>query len=291
MRLFIFGVGYCAAAYLAANRGDWDEVVGTMRASDKARRAAANMRSVDIMEFGETFVDPRIEGALARSDALIASIPPGSGDPALRRFGSMIRTAGIRRIVYLSTLGVYGDAGGGWVDETTPPDPAVSRSMAREKAEREWLELATPDRRVFVLRLAGIYGPGRNAIASLRAGAAQRIVKPGQVFNRIHVADIARTIAACLVANHPGGVINVCDDEPAPPQDVTAWAAKLIGVAPPPEIPFAQAALSPMAASFWATNKRVSNRRLREDLGVKLAYPSFREGLAALQNDGLTDGT
>jgi nucleoside-diphosphate-sugar epimerase len=162
----------------------------------------------------------------------------------------------------------------------------VTRGEARVAAERGWLDLATGARRVFVLRLAGIYGPGRNAIANLRDGSARRIVKPGQVFNRIHVDDISRAIAVCMATDRAGGVVNVCDDEPAPPQDVIAYAADLIGVEAPPEIPFEQARLSPMAATFWATCKRVSNRKLREELSVELAYPTLREGLAALLPNG-----
>ena len=145
-----------------------------------------------------------------------------------------------------------------------------------------WLSLASPQRKVFVLRLAGIYGPGRNQIENLRNGSARRIVKEGQVFNRIHVEDISRTIAACLRTDAPSGVFNVTDDEPAPPQDVVTYAARLIGVAPPPETPFAQADFSPMALSFWGQNKRVANRRLRERLGVDLAFPTYREGLLEL---------
>ena len=162
------------------------------------------------------------------------------------------------------------------------PGSIGQEALAAAGAQAEWLSLATPQRKVFVLRLAGIYGPGRNQVENLRNGTARRIVKEGQVFNRIHVEDISRAIAACLGTDAPGGVFNVTDDEPAPPQDVVTYGADLIGVPPPTETPFAQADFSPMALSFWGQNKRVANRRLREELGVDLAFPTYREGLRGL---------
>lgn len=286
MRLFAFGIGYSVAAYLRAHAHDWTHVAGTVRTPEKAARLEREMAGIEVYAFDGARADSRIEAEIARADALLVSTPPKGGDPAIRVYRDAIAASGITRIVYLSTLGVYGDANGGWVDETTPVDPAVTRGEARVAAEKEWLDLATDARRVFVLRLAGIYGPGRNAIANLRDGSARRIVKPGQVFNRIHVDDISRAIAACMASDQPGGVVNVCDDEPAPPQDVITYAAGLIGVDAPPEIPFEQARLSPMAATFWTTCKRVSNRKLREQFGVELAYPTYREGLAALLPNG-----
>ena len=287
MKLFVFGVGYSVETYLKAHAQDWTDIVGTVRTPAKARQIETSLPGLKAMVFDGSEADPAVDAALAGADALLVSVPPTSGDPALRAFRQAIAASKISRIVYLSTLGVYGDARGGWVDETTPPDPAVSRGEARITAENGWMELAQPPKRmVFVLRLAGIYGPGRNAIANLRDGTARRVVKAGQVFNRIHVEDISRSIAACMATDHAGGVFNVCDNEPAPPQDVVASAAEIIGVAPPPEIPFEQASFSPMAASFWATSKRVSNRKLRQELGVDLAYPTYREGLAALAPNG-----
>lgn len=286
MRLLAFGIGYSVAAYLHAHARDWARVAGTVRSSAKAGRLEGEIGGLTAYVFDGGGNDSQIEAEIARADALLVSTPAHGGDPALRVYRDAIGASNISRIVYLSTLGVYGDAAGGWVDETTPVDPAVTRGEARVAAERGWLDLATGARRVFVLRLAGIYGPGRNAIANLRDGSARRIVKPGQVFNRIHVDDISRTIAVCMATDRAGGVVNVCDDEPAPPQDVIAYAADLIGVEAPPEIPFEHARLSPMAATFWATCKRVSNRKLREELGVELAYPTFREGLAALLPNG-----
>lgn len=286
MKLFIIGLGYSVATYLRDHAKDWSAIAGTVRTTEKAARMAADFPGLKIFAFDGSTAEPGIAEALAEADALLVSVPAVAGDPALRMFATEIAGSRIARIVYLSTLGVYGDAAGGWVDETTPVDPAVSRGEARVAAEDGWLALSTAARRVFVLRLAGIYGPGRNAIANLRDGTARRIVKHGQVFNRIHVDDIARAIAASMSADHAGGVFNVCDDEPAPPQDVVTCAAEIIGVAPPPEIPFEQVTLSPMAASFWTSSKRVSNRKLRQELGVELAYPTYREGLAALAPEG-----
>lgn len=282
MRLFVFGVGFSVEAYLHAHARDWDSVAGTVRSSAKAARLASQIPGFQPLVFDGDHADPLLEARLAGADALLVSVPPGRGDPVLQRYARTIAASHVRAIVYLSTIGVYGGDDGGWVDETTAPAPVVARGMARVEAENGWLALGAPDRKVFVLRLAGIYGPGRNALVNLREGEAKRIVRPGQVFNRIHVADIAQAIAACFATDSAGGVVNVCDDEPAPPQDVVTFAAGLLGVAPPPEVPFEQAELSPMARSFWASNKRVSNRKLRTQLRVELRYPSYREGLAAL---------
>ena len=180
---------------------------------------------------------------------------------------------------YLSTTGVYGDHGGGWVDEDTPPAPSTARGEARVRAEAEWR--AVPNLPLHVFRLAGIYGPGRGPFAKLRAGTARRVVKPGQVFSRIHVDDVALVLRASIDRPQPGAVYNVCDDDPAPPEDVIAHAARLLGLPPPPAVAFADAELSPMARSFYAESKRVSNRRIKEELGVALRHPDYRSGLAA----------
>ncbi len=184
---------------------------------------------------------------------------------------------------YLSTTGVYGDRDGGWVDEEAPLEPTGARGRKRVAAEAAWLALrrdhGVP---VHLFRLAGIYGPGRNALATVQAGRAKRIDKPGQVFSRIHVDDIATVLEASMARPNPGRAYNVCDDEPAPPAEVIAHACDLLGVAPPPLVPFEQAELSAMARSFYRDNKRVSNRRIKQELGVKLAYPGYKAGLAAL---------
>ncbi|GGK36632.1 SDR family oxidoreductase [Salinarimonas ramus] len=276
-----FGFGYSAAQ--TVRQGAFATVVGTVRSPEKA--AALEADGITARLFSPENVDPRIEGDLTHATHVLLSIPPRDGvDPALAAFGEAIAAAPrIEAIVYLSTIGVYGDANGGWVDEDTPLAPKHARADARADAEAAWLALgARSGKRVCVLRLGGIYGPGRNPILQLRAGTARRIVKPGQVFNRIHVADIAQAVNAAFVRGRAGGVYNVVDDEPTPPQDVIAYAGEVAGIAPPPEIPFEEAELSPMGRAFWSTSKRVSNRRLREELGVALLYPTYREGITAL---------
>jgi nucleoside-diphosphate-sugar epimerase len=213
---------------------------------------------------------------------VLVSVPPGeTGDPVLnchaedlRRLGPSLRWAG-----YLSTTGVYGDRGGEWVDETSPLAPTTARGERRLAAETAWQALGLP---LHVFRLAGIYGPGRNQLTSLLAATAKRIVKEGQIFSRIHVDDIAGILQASIDKPHPGRAYNVCDDEPCPPQDVVAFAAGLLKIPAPPEIPFDQAKLSPMAKSFYAESKRVANRRIKEELGYRLIYPTYREGLTSL---------
>ena len=281
MRLLIFGLGYSAQRFIDRHAGDFTHITATVRTVDK--KHAAKRANLQTMVFGPDGSDPSLEARIAEADMLLVSVPPGpAGDPVLAAFGPQIAASAIRRIVCLSTIGVYADHAGGWIDESA----AVSgdgRRQLRSDAEAAWL--AVPGDRTTILRLAGIYGPGRNALANLRAGTARRIVKPGQVFNRIHVDDIATSIAAAL--GHPtAGIWNVCDDEPAPPQDVIAFAASLMGIAPPPEQAFADAQMSPMARSFYATSNRCANARLKRELGVDLAFPTYREGLTALWQAG-----
>ena len=232
--------------------------------------------------------EAQLEADIAEADAILVSIPPDPAlpaphDPVLAAFGEAIRKAPrLKWLGYLSTIGVYGDHGGAWIDETTVPAPVSRRTCARLATERAWLALADDGLPVHVFRIAGIYGPGRSAFDKLAAGTAKRIVKPGQVFNRIHVDDIAAVLEASLDRPRPGAVYNVTDDEPAPPQDVIVEAARLAGLPLPPEIPYEEAALSPMAASFWGETKRVSNRLIREELGVRLAAPTYREGLRSI---------
>jgi nucleoside-diphosphate-sugar epimerase len=188
---------------------------------------------------------------------------------------------------YLSTTGVYGTRGGGWVDETSELHPTSARAARRAAAEAAWLDRwRTRGVPVHLFRLAGIYGPGRSAFDALRAGTAKRVDSPGQVFSRIHVEDIAQVLLASIARPRPGAVYNVCDDEPSAPADVIARAARLIGVAPPPLVPLDAAGLPPMARSFYADNKRVSNRLIKEELGVALAYPNYRVGLRAILAKG-----
>lgn len=285
MTLFVFGLGFSARRFSECARGRFPQIVATVTDPDKAR-ALETETGLSMRAFGPDTDDPRIPADLAAADALLVSVPPDrDGDPVLRRFHDDIAKSRIGWIGYLSTIGVYGDQGGAWIDEATPTAPTSERTRRRVEVERAWLELgARTGKAVQVFRLAGIYGPGRNPFVKLAEGRAQRIVKPGQVFNRIHADDIAAVLAASLDRPRPGAVYNVADDEPAPPQDVVALAAEMAGVAPPPETPFAGAPMSPMARGFYGENKRVRNRLIADELGVRLAYPTYREGLAALKD-------
>lgn len=278
MRLFILGLGYSARHFVRKFGGSFSHVAGTVR--DPAARN--DLAGVEPHGFsGSRPADATVD-RISDADVLVISIPPGStGDPALPALGDVL--AGRRKVVYLSTIGVYGDHAGGWVDESTPPQSALDRARMRITAEQAWTETAHGN--VAILRLAGIYGPGRNALVTLRSGTARRIIKPGQVFNRIHVDDIASAIMAAI-HHQGGGTWNVCDDEPAPPQDVIAYAAELMGVAPPDEEAFATAEMSAMARSFYASSARVSNAKLKHELEVALAYPTYRHGLDALWRAG-----
>jgi nucleoside-diphosphate-sugar epimerase len=280
MTLFVFGLGY--SALYVVRKGAHD-AAGTVTTREKAEKLRGE--GVAAFVFDGQAAESAIADRLCGAECLLVSIPPDeAGDPVLHHFGDVIaRAPRVTRIIYLSTIGVYGDHGGRWIDETTVPQPVNGRSNDRLAAELAWQAFASrTGKTLHILRLAGIYGPGRNALGALRNGTARRIVKPGQVFNRIHVEDIAHAVAAARV--HPGGsaVWNVTDDEPAPAQDVVSYAAGLIGIAPPPEIPFESAELSAMAASFYGESKRVANVALKQGLGVELAFPTYREGLRHL---------
>lgn len=286
MSLLVFGLGYSSQAFVRRVRPRFDRIVATVRSAEKALSLGSSSLTVRVFP-GD--LHAALAADIADADTLLVSVPPGAeGDPVLETFGQAIAAApGLRWVGYLSTVGVYGDHGGAVVDETTPPTPTSERSRQRLAAERSWLELGRASgKAVHVFRLAGIYGPGRSAFDKLADGTAQRIVRPGQVFNRIHVDDIAAVLEASLDRPRPGAIYNVADDEPAPPADVIAYAAKLAGVEPPPEVPFADARMTPMALSFWGESKRVSNRLVREELGVDLAYPTYREGLRAIWRAG-----
>ena len=287
MNLFAFGLGYSALHLARSHRNRFARIAGTVTSRGKAERLAAE--GISALVFAPEGADPAIESEIAAADALLVSIAPDeNGDPVLARFADAVAAAPrLKWIGYLSTIGVYGDRGGGWVDETTPPEPVSARSRERLAAEHAWLALgARSGRPVHVFRLAGIYGPGRNALRNLADGTAKRIVKPGQVFNRIHVDDIAAVLIASLARPRAGATYNLADDEPAPAPDVVAYAAALAGVPSPPEIPFAEAALGPMAASFYGESKRVANRLIKDELGVRLRHPTYREGLKALRAAG-----
>lgn len=285
MRLFVFGIGYTGQAFIRAR--DWTHVAGTVRHADKAARLTE--KGIRAYALDDPAEASALKADIRAADAILVSAPPDAdGDPTLARFRDAVAAApNLAWIGYLSTTGVYGDRGGDWVDETTPATPQSAQSRRRRAAEEAWLAFGQESGKpVHVFRLTGIYGPGRNALANLARGTARRIVKPGQVFNRIHVDDIAATLVASLGRARAGAVYNVSDDEPAPPQDVVTHAAGLMDVEPPPEIPFETAEMSPMARSFYAENKRIANRLIKEELGVRLRYPTYREGLAALHAAG-----
>jgi len=274
--LLCFGFGYCAEALarrLAAKAG-W-RIAGTSRRQGRAG-------GIDNLVFDGAASNSALDQAIAGATHILVSVPPGAeGDPVLRACGPQLAAAkSLAWTGYLSTIGVYGDSGGGWVDEDTPPRPTHERAARRLAAEREWTA-----RGAQIYRLAGIYGPGRNALADLKAGTARRIVKPGQVFNRIHVADIAQCLELAMRHGRAGRVYNLTDDEPAPPGDVILEAARLLGLPPPPALAFERAELSPMAASFYADNRRVRNARIKAELKAALRFPTYREGLAGLLAD------
>jgi nucleoside-diphosphate-sugar epimerase len=289
-RLFCFGLGYSAEVLVRRLLVDSWSVAGTARHDD--RLAALVVLGVTPYAFDRD--RPLPAGALAGATHLLVSVPPDQqGDPVLDGCAAAIAAAAatLRWIGYLSTTGVYGNHDGGLVDETTPPAPTSDRARRRVAAEVAWL--AFGERHglaVHLFRLAGIYGPGRSAVDEVRAGTARRILRPGQLFSRIHVADIASVLQASMARPRPGAIYNVCDDAPAAPAEVIGFACDLLGVPPPPEVPFESAALSPMAQTFWADNKRVSNRRIKDELGVALAFPTYREGLQAIVDAEATSG-
>jgi nucleoside-diphosphate-sugar epimerase len=282
-RLVVFGCGYSARRFVELYGSRFAAIDATSRSADGAAALAAGGLMAHVFDGTET--TPALAAAISSATHVLVSAAPGeAGDPTLRGAGEALEAASnIEWVGYLSTIGVYGDADGGWVSEDTLPAPENERGMRRVEAEADWIDFG---RRkgvaAQVFRLAGIYGPGRSAVENLRAGTARRLVKPGQVFNRIHVDDIAAAVAAGIERPEVGPLVNVTDNEPAAPQDVVAYAAGLLSLPVPPDIPFETADLSPMARSFYSSNKRVSNARLREALGVTLTFPTYREGIAAL---------
>ena len=256
-KLLVFGLGYTTRA-LVGRLGRDGEIAHTTRGAGGPELPA---------------------GGIDRVTHILVSIPSDdAGDPVLNLYRAEITALKeLRWLGYLSTTGVYGTRDGGWVDEESELRPSSPRAVRRVAAEQEWRALGA-----HIFRLAGIYGPGRSAFDALRAGSARRIDTGGQVFSRIHVDDIASVLLASIAKPRPGAVYNVCDDEPAAQADVVAYAARLLGVEPPPLVPLAEANLSPMAASFYADNKRVANALIKQELGVALAYPNYREGLAAI---------
>ena len=283
--ILFFGLGFSAKA-LAERlaRQGW-----TVSATSRSETGAAAIRAMGYRGLVFDGSKPLPPEALDGVTHVVNSAPPGDdGDPVLRQHAAdfAARAQQFRWVAYLSTTGVYGDHGGGLVTEDTPLTPNTERGHKRLLAETQWLELwRTDGLPVMIFRLAGIYGPGRNQLLSLIDGTAKRVIKQGQIFSRIHVADIANTLQASIAHPHPGRAYNVCDDEACPPQDVVEFGAELLGLAVPPDVPFEAAQLSPMAKSFYADSKRVSNDRIVKELGVRLSYPTYREGLAAIARE------
>lgn len=282
--LFCFGLGYSATALGRRLLKEGWTVSGTVREPEKAVSLRAQGFIVHLFDENH----PLPESAFADASHVLISVPPdATGDPVLHAFEIGLAHIAVRWhwLGYLSTTAVYGDRGGGWVDEETPLQPASERARHRVAAERNWQDFAArTGAPLHIFRLAGIYGPGRNALASLRNGTARRIDKPGQVFSRIHVDDLATVLSASMTHPHAGAIYNVCDDQAAPQHEVVSYAAKLLGIAPPPLEPFGEAAktMSAMARSFYAESKRVRNDKMKRELGVTLRYPAYREGLAQL---------
>jgi nucleoside-diphosphate-sugar epimerase len=282
--LFCFGLGYSALVLARRLLQNGWTVTGTCREPEQARDAAA--LGIDMLGFDRGRPIVGLETHLAQATHLLSSVPPDeAGDPVLDIHGKAIAAGAdrLRWIGYLSTTGVYGDRDGGWVDETSALAPSGERGRRRVAAESAWSALPQP---AHFFRLAGSYGPGRSALDTVRSGKARRIVKPGQVFSRIHVEDIAAILDASIARPAPGAAYNLCDDDPAAPAEVIAFACTLLGLPVPPAIPFESAELSPMARSFYADNKRVRNDRIKRELGAVLRYPSYRDGLPAILTSG-----
>jgi nucleoside-diphosphate-sugar epimerase len=277
--LLCFGFGFSAQALTKVLRdeGSSAKISATSRSDEGL--SAIEAQGVAALRFENGFQIPDDV-----THVLVSAPPSESGDPVLQMCGDQLCARVFEWVGYLSTTGVYGDHQGAWVDEETPLTPNSERGRRRVDAEAAWLELhqrcGLP---VHIFRLAGIYGPGRNVLENLRDGTAKRTIKPGQVFSRIHVDDIAGIVRASIARPNPGRAYNVADDEPCPPQDVVTYGAELLGMMPPPKTPFDQATLSPMAASFFADSKRVRNDRVKNELGYAFKFPDFRRGLNNLK--------
>ncbi len=274
-KLLIIGYGYTAQALAKRLLPQGWAISGTTRSRENFADIAAQ-GVTPLLWPGD------ISAALQDTTHLLMSAAPNeSGDPFLTELGSNLAQSApnVTWAGYLSTTGVYGDHQGGWVSENTPLCPSTARGEMRAAAEAAWRAAGLP---LHIFRLAGIYGPGRGPFSKVQSGKARRIIKQGQVFSRTHVDDIAQVLEASMAKPNPGAVYNVCDDDPAPPQDVLSYAAELLGVDQPPEVAFEDADLSPMARSFYSESKRVTNERIKQELGVRLLYPSYREGLNAM---------
>jgi nucleoside-diphosphate-sugar epimerase len=294
--LVCLGFGYSAQHYVALHGKRFDRIIGTTRSEANAKALGAQHfggTAVEMLAFDGATASPTLARVLSEATVLLDSISPDQGvDPVLARLrGAVAAAPWLESIVYLSTIAVYGNHDGQWIDETTPLTPALTRARDRIEAERAWQSLADARRiPVAIIRIAGIYGPGSNALETVRSGRARRIVKPGQVFNRIHVGDLAQIIDKAIDAaltRRIGGVFNAADDEPTAPGDPIVFAAILLGLTPPAEILFEEArkTMTPFAISFYGESKRVRNDLIKSALGVVLRYPTYREGLRALAAD------
>ncbi len=273
--LLSIGHGYSARALAPLLLAEGWRIIGTTRSAEKAEVLRAE--GVEAVVWPGTDLRPYLAQA---SHVLTSVAPTPDGDPVLADIGADLAQAKhLEWVGYLSTTGVYGDHAGGWVDEDTALSPSTTRGKMRVQAEAAWQALGLP---LHIFRLAGIYGPGRGPFAKVRAGTARRIIKKGQVFSRIHVADIAQVLAASIARPNAGAVYNLCDDDPAPPEAVIGYAAELLGRPLPPAEDFETADMTPMARSFYAESKRVSNRRIKQELGVRLRFPDYRAGLQSL---------
>jgi len=277
-RLFIFGTGFSSKAIVNTVKTQFDWIGGTTRSAEKA----GDLKSLGVEPFlfDGLGSNPAISNALQSATHILVSIAPNEdGDPVLNTHRDDLETCKPVWTGYLSTVGVYGNHDGAWVDEDTPCRPVSQRSLQRVAAEESWMQFGSDTGcPVQIFRLSGIYGPGRNTFENFKKGRARRLIKPSQVFNRIFVDDIAGVVERAM-AEPETRIYNVTDDEPAPPQDVVTYAAELLGVAPPPEIAFEDADLSPMARSFYGENKRVSNKRVKAELGYSLKYPNYKIAL------------
>lgn len=271
--LLTLGHGYSAAALADVLIPQGWQVIGTARTPERAQ----DLQNKGVVPL---FYPTDLSDILPKVTHILATAAPDAkGDIFLQNHGAQIEKSGAVWVGYLSTTAVYGDHKGAWVTEDTPTAPQSGRATARVLAESQWLSTGLP---VHIFRLAGIYGPGRGPFAKVRDGTARRIIKENQVFSRTHVADIAATLAASMARPRPGAIYNVCDDNPAPPEDVLSFAASLLGLPLPPMVDFETANLPEMTRSFYSESKRVSNRRIKQELGVQLHYPTYQQGLRAM---------
>jgi nucleoside-diphosphate-sugar epimerase len=278
--LFSFGHGYSAQALARRLLSQGWAITGTTRSADRAQEF--DSAGVTSLVLGEDPILPQLSQA---THLLVSAAPGPDGDPMLHHYREALVEAAphLTWVGYLSTTGVYGDHGGNWVTEDTALTPATKRGIARVEAEAAWQSFARDlGLNLSIFRLAGIYGPGRGPFAKVRSGTARRIIKQGQIFSRIHVEDIAQVLEAAIHRPELSGIYNVCDDLPVPPEDVIGYAAELLGLPLPPQEDFETADMTPMARSFYAESKKVSNEKMKRDLDVKLIYLDYKTGLKAL---------